>query len=130
MAPRILFVNKLAESCSFLSVLEKRGYHILRANNGLKLISQLEVEQPDLIIMDTKSSWPNSFNLCSALRRGKYRSIPVFFLSPKHSKEEFDRSRECGASNYFSLPGQMDNFLSSVKEVCGSPKNPSGEYFL
>ncbi|MBU1220835.1 response regulator [Myxococcota bacterium] len=122
MAPRILFINKMSDQCNFLTVLEKRGYHILTACNGLKMIRHLEVERPDLIIMQTKSSWPNSFSLCTALRSGKYSSIPVFFLSENNDDDEQNQSISCGANKYFSLPNQMDHFLQSVREICGAPK--------
>jgi DNA-binding response OmpR family regulator len=124
LAPKILFINKFNRKNSILSTLQNRGYSILRAANGLKLISHLEVENPDLIIMDTKSTWPNSFSLCSALRKGKYKTIPIFFLSSKSSKEESKKSYHCGCTQYFDLPEQLDNLYCKVKEFAGNPEFP------
>ena len=122
MAPKILFVNKFHRPHSLLHTLEKRGYRILRASNGLKLISHLEVENPDLIVMDTKAVWPNSFSLCKALRKGKYKSIPVFFYSDGPcTEEESTRSYQCGATQYFSMPSQLDSFITKVREFAGTP---------
>ncbi len=121
MAPKILYVHRTQRANQLLSRLENRGYAVLRASNGLKLISHLEVERPDLIIMDTKSSWPNSFSLCKALRKGKYRSIPIFFLSNKPTKEESRQSYLCGCTQYFSLPNQLDTLFTKVQEFAGTP---------
>ncbi len=121
MAPKILFVHQFPKLNPIQRALETRGYSILRASNGLKLISHLEVERPDLIIMDTRSSWPNSFSLCRALRNGKYKTIPIFFLSNQATKEESKKSYSCGCTQYFSIPSELDTLYSKVGEFAGVP---------
>jgi len=121
MAPKILYINKYFKSNPLLKSIESKGYKVLKASNGLKLISHLEVENPDLIMMDTKSAWPNSFNLCKALRKGKYKSIPIFFLSDQYSKDESFKSYNCGCTQYFTLPKQTNTLFSKIKEFAGTP---------
>ncbi|MGM0596413.1 MAG: response regulator [Myxococcota bacterium] len=121
MPPKILFINKNFKKNKIQINLKKRGYSILKANNGLKLISHLEVEHPDLIIMDTKSTWPDSFTLCKSLRKGKYKSIPVFFVTNQSTKKEYTDSFRCGCTQYFCLPSQFDTFYKKVQEFAGIP---------
>jgi response regulator RpfG family c-di-GMP phosphodiesterase len=115
--PRLLFVGKTQKYLRIKDVLTGKGYDILNATNGLKLISYLEMNTPDLILMDTKSLWPNSFSLCEKLKQGKYKNIPVFFISNNSDKEESKRSYKCGCTHYFCEKNHEENLYKKINEV-------------
>jgi DNA-binding response OmpR family regulator len=49
--------------------LELEGYDVEQAANGLRLISSLHVDRPDLILLDVMMSWIDGFELCARSRR-------------------------------------------------------------
>ncbi len=121
MAPKILFVPQNAGNSTIGTELSGQGYEVLRAENGLKFVSHLEVENPDLILMETRPHWANTFNLCSAIRHGRFGSKPVFFLSHSPDEEECKNSYQCGCTQYFRLPQQKRDLFRRIRECAGTP---------
>src|SRR5205807_4063480 len=64
------------------TILEQDGYDVAQAPSGLRLLSLLEVDRPDLILLDVAMSWINGFELCRAMKANRsYQNIPVVFIS-------------------------------------------------
>ena len=121
MAPKVLLVHPSPAESALDRRLQGEGYQVLRAENGLKLVSHLEVEQPDVIIMETRSAWSDSFQLCSALRHGRFARTPVFFLSSNPDEDECRHSYDCGCTQYFHMPRQMPALIRRIRECAGAP---------
>ena len=86
-------------------VLEKAGYDVAQAPSGLRLLSLLEVDRPDLVLLDVAMSWIDGFELCRALKaNANYRQIPVVFISGRSDKEDIETGLKCGAADYFVKP--------------------------
>jgi len=120
MAPKILLVDPASCHPGLEGDLCDRGYEVLRAENGLRFVSQLQVENPDLIIMDSRPRFCDSHTLCSAIR-SQFRHKPVFFLA--HDSHETDRRDHlgCGCTQVFSMPGQLPALIRRIGECAGTP---------
>ena len=98
------------------------GYEVKVAANGLKLVSTLHVDRPDLILLDVMMSWIDGFELCRAIKSNPdYRDIPVVFMSGKTSQSDIERGMACGAVDYFPKPLDLDRLLERVRELVGPP---------
>jgi CheY-like chemotaxis protein len=51
------------------TTLQQEGYEVKLAANGLRLISTLHVDRPDLILLDVMMSWIDGFELCRAIKQ-------------------------------------------------------------
>lgn len=99
-------------------VLEKAGYQVAQAPSGLRLLSLLEVDRPDLILLDIQMSWINGFELCRAMKaNATYQSIPVVFISGRSQKSDIDNGLACGAADYFVKPLDTLRLLERVREL-------------
>jgi DNA-binding response OmpR family regulator len=86
-------------------VLEDAGYQVAQAPSGLRLLSLLEVDRPDLVLLDVAMSWIDGFELCRALKaNANYRQIPVVFISGRSDQADIDSGLACGAADYFVKP--------------------------
>ncbi|PKN46102.1 MAG: hypothetical protein CVU59_07055 [Deltaproteobacteria bacterium HGW-Deltaproteobacteria-17] len=121
MAPKILLVHPSLCTPELDHSLSGQGYEILRADNGLRFVSQLEVENPDVIIMDSRTQWSDSHTLCSAIRSGRFHHKPVFFLSRDITEEECRTSSNCGCTQVFHMPRQMPALMRRIRECAGTP---------
>ena len=102
--------------------LVEAGYEVKVASNGLRLVTTLHVDRPDLILLDVMMSWIDGFELCRSLKRNdELRSIPVVFISGKTSREDVERGIECGAVDYFPKPLDLRRLLERVQELIGPP---------
>ena len=99
-------------------VLEKLGYDVAQAPSGLRLLSLLEVDRPDLILLDVAMSWINGFELCRAMKaNASYRNIPVVFISGRSAPADIETGMSCGAADYFVKPIDTRRLLERLREL-------------
>ena len=115
---KILLVEDDPEVREFLkTTLEMEGYTVLTAPNGVKLISNIRVDRPDVILLDIELPWIDGYELCKAIKsHPEYRKIPVIFVSVRNSPEQIRAGLSCGADDYIPKPIEIDNFLAAVKK--------------
>jgi DNA-binding response OmpR family regulator len=102
--------------------LVRAGYDVKLASNGLRLISTLHVDRPDLILLDVMMSWIDGFELCRAIKQNQeFRGIPIVFISGRTSAADVERGLECGAIDYFPKPLDLERLVSRVREIVGPP---------
>ena len=103
-------------------VLEKAGYTVAQAPSGLRLLSLLEVDRPDLVLLDVAMSWIDGFELCRALKANRsYRAIPVVFISGRSADHDVQTGLGCGAAGYFIKPLDTGALLERVNELLTAP---------
>lgn len=97
------------------------GFRVKLAANGLRLVSALQVDRPDLIVLDVMMSWIDGFELCRALKRNtEFCDIPVVFVSGRTSPEDQQQGLACGAVAYFPKPIDMGALIERVQQIVGA----------
>jgi DNA-binding response OmpR family regulator len=126
---KIIIVDDDRETREMLKMaLELEGYEVSQAANGLRLISTLHVDRPDLILLDVMMSWIDGFELCRAVKKNdEFRDIPVIFISAKKTAQDIRTGLAAGAADYFSKPIDMERLLSRIEALIGpaAPAAPS-----
>src|SRR5260221_11178773 len=98
------------------------GYDVTGVPKGLKLLSVLQVDRPDLIVLDVMMSWIDGFELCKAIKKNHdYETIPVLFVSAKASKADIEHGLACGAVDYVVKPFDLDELLGKIEALIGPP---------
>jgi CheY-like chemotaxis protein len=123
MARKVIIVDDDRETREMLQVLlELEGYEVKLVANGLRLISTLHVDKPDLILLDVMMSWIDGFELCQAIKKNpEFRDIPVFFISGRTSPEDIERGFAAGCHDYFPKPIDGERLVHRIREVIGPP---------
>ena len=99
-------------------VLEEAGFDVILAANGLRLVSTLQVDRPDLILLDVINSWIDGYELCRALKKNpQFRDIPVIFLSGRSAPPDVERGLACGAVDYFAKPLDSRKLVRRIHEL-------------
>jgi DNA-binding response OmpR family regulator len=119
--PLVAVVEDDREMRDWLSeVLRNAGYQVAMAANGLRLIAALQVDRPDLIVLDVNLSWIDGFELCRALKRNpSYADIPIVFLSGRSAPDDVAAGLACGAIDYLRKPVDGRTLLARVRELTG-----------
>src|SRR5260370_10399264 len=104
--PKIIIVDDDRETRELLALaLEREDFEVSQAANGLRLVSALQVDRPDLILLDVNMSWIDGFELCRALKKNPlWADIPVVFISGRSAQGDVDQGLACGAVDYFPKP--------------------------
>ena len=101
------------------------GYQVALAANGLRLVSALQVDRPDLILLDVNMSWIDGFELCRALKKNPlWADIPVVFISGRSRHDDVEQGLACGAVDYFAKPLDARELLDRIGELV-QPRQPS-----
>ena len=100
------------------ATLAEAGYEVKLAANGLRLVSTLQVDKPDLILLDVVMSWIDGFELCRALKKNpEFCDIPVVFISGRTDSADIKQGLDCGAVDYFPKPLDSQRLISRIKEI-------------
>lgn len=100
------------------AVLRKAGYDVALAANGLRLVSALQVDRPDLILLDVNMSWIDGFELCRALKKNpEWAKIPVVFVSGRSAPTDIEAGMACGAVDFFCKPIDGRALVSRVHQL-------------
>ena len=102
----ILVVDDQALVRSFLAAaLQKVGYEVVQASNGMEGLKAAFQRHPHLIITDTVMPQMNGCEMFGALRRNaETRDIPVIALSSKAAAEEEARLLDQGYFDFIPKP--------------------------
>jgi len=116
---KIIIVDDDRETRDMMKMaLELEGYEVSTAANGLRLISTLHVDRPDLILLDVMMSWIDGYELCRAVKKNEeFKDIPVMFVSAKKGPEEIRKGIEAGAVDFFTKPIDMERLLTRINDV-------------
>src|ERR1700738_487493 len=103
---KIIIVDDDRETREMLKMaLELEGFEVSQVANGLRLISTLHVDRPDLILMDVNMSWIDGFELCRAVRKSEeIQQFPLIFISARSAPSDVAKGVAAGANDYFPKP--------------------------
>jgi len=117
--PKIVVVDDDREVRDWLDdVLSGAGFNVKVAANGLRLVSALQVDQPDIILLDVVMSWIDGFELCRAIKKNpEFCDIPVVFVSGRTTPEDIRNGMACGAVDYFPKPIDSRQLVTRLKAL-------------
>jgi DNA-binding response OmpR family regulator len=117
--PKITIVDDDRDTREMLTLaLELEGFEVGQAANGLRLISAMHVDRPDVILLDVMMSWIDGFELCRAIKKNPtFADIPVIFVSARKSPEDERAGLAAGAHDYFTKPIDMDRLIGRIREI-------------
>jgi CheY-like chemotaxis protein len=91
------------------TVLEKRGYEIVIANDGEEAFQKALVLPPDLVITDVMMPKMDGWTLVKALRsKPEFAFVPMIFLTALGSDEDRIRGFRLGADDYLPKPFRFE----------------------
>jgi DNA-binding response OmpR family regulator len=126
--PKVIIVDDDRETRDMLALaLQLEGFEVSQAANGLRLISTLHVDQPDIILLDVNMSWIDGFELCRAVRKNEeFQNIPVVFVSARNAGSDVKKGLEAGASDYFTKPVEISTLVARLRELISEAPPPQG----
>lgn len=95
--------------------LEKEGFRVVEARDGVEALSKLRADSPDLVILDIMLPKMDGWEVCREIR--KNHTTPIIMLTAKG--EELNRvlGLELGADDYVSKPFSPIELVARVKAL-------------
>lgn len=121
-APRILVVDDARLMRAFhRSILEKGGYQVDEALNGLEALEKLLTAPADLLIVDINMPKMDGLTFLRTLRRGEgaAAAVPALMTSTEAKPKDKDEARAAGANFYLVKPISAEILLRHVDLLSG-----------
>jgi two-component system, OmpR family, alkaline phosphatase synthesis response regulator PhoP len=116
---KILLVDDELDVLEFLGYnLEKEGYTVYTANNGVKAIQLAEKYQPHLILLDVMMPEMDGISACEEIRRiPSLNNTLIAFLTARGEDYSQIAGFEAGADDYITKPVRPKVLISRVKAL-------------
>jgi DNA-binding response OmpR family regulator len=95
--------------------LEAEGFRVRHAGSARETSEQLELEVPDLVLLDVMLPDESGFEICRRLRRDS--TVPVLFLSARDSDADKIRGLGLGGDDYIVKSATPAEVVARVKAV-------------
>ncbi len=116
MKERILIVDDEPSILKFVrSNLQDKGYAVISATSGEEALHLIEMELPDLIILDIMMPGMDGFEVCRRLRQ--WSQTPIIMLSARGEEKDKVKCLDLGADDYIVKPFGANELMARVSAV-------------
>ncbi|MBP0724038.1 response regulator transcription factor [Bacillus sp. RG28] len=117
MSNKILVVDDEEHILTLIKFnLEQAGFEVVSANDGEEALAKVEIERPDLIVLDLMLPKKDGMEVCKELRLQR-NVTPILMVTAKD--DEFDKvlGLELGADDYMTKPFSPREVVARVKAI-------------
>ena len=126
MAKKILVVDDERHIVRLVQVnLERAGYEILTAYDGVEALEKVKSESPDMVVLDVMMPRMDGFEVLKNLQADpSYQDIPVIMLTAKAQDADIFKGWASGVSSYLTKPFNPRELLVFVERIFQSLNEP------
>lgn len=116
MPKKILIVEDEANIRELLRLyLEREGYAVIEAENGVEGIKLWKAEKPDMLLLDVMMPVMDGWAVCKEIRAES--DVPIIMLTAKGETADRVSGLEMGADDYIVKPLEMPEVIARVRAV-------------
>ena len=116
MPKKILIVEDEANIRELLRLyLEREGYTVLEAENGVEGIKKWKSDKPDMLLLDVMMPVMDGWAVCREIRAES--DVPIIMLTAKGETADRVCGLEMGADDYIVKPLEMPEVIARVRAV-------------
>ncbi len=105
------------------TILEGKGYSVASAYSGAELLSSLEKDKPDLVVLDIMMPQMDGLEVLTRLKAApETASIPVILLTAKVQYEDVLGGYKLGADYYITKPFTSTQLINGINLLLGENK--------
>jgi chemosensory pili system protein ChpA (sensor histidine kinase/response regulator) len=97
-------------------LLERNGYEVLLAKDGVDALRQLQDARPDIMLVDIEMPRMDGFDLTRNVRASREtRDIPIFMITSRTAEKHRGMALEIGVNEYLGKPYQEEELLGLIR---------------
>lgn len=119
MSQSVLIVDDEPMARTLLRLmLVRAGFEVAEAENGFDALEKVEVNIPDLILLDVMMPGMDGFTVCQKVRaRQETADLPIIMLSAKTDLDSINKGLLAGATKYLTKPISPEELTKHVKDA-------------
>jgi chemosensory pili system protein ChpA (sensor histidine kinase/response regulator) len=99
-------------------LLERHGYRVLTARDGLEAMQLLQEVKPDLMLLDIEMPRMDGFEVARQIRASEpLRALPIAMITSRTGDKHREKAQALGVNRYLGKPYQEEVLLSVVQEL-------------
>jgi chemosensory pili system protein ChpA (sensor histidine kinase/response regulator) len=108
--------------------LEREGYRVITAKDGMDAIQVLQENMPDIMLTDIEMPRMDGFELVRNVRDDeKTRDLPIIIISSRTAEKHRNLAKEIGVNAFLGKPVQDEELITQISILLGhmSPLTPA-----
>jgi len=106
-------------------LLQREGYTVAEARDGIQALDEVDRHAPDVIILDLNLPGLDGYGVLAQLRsRPATREIPVMVLTAKGDEDNEVRVFELGADDFVTKPFRARSLTARLEAVLSRHRSP------
>lgn len=99
-------------------VLERNGFEVMLAKDGVDAIAMLHERQPDIMLLDIEMPRMDGFEVARQVRRDdRLKNLPIVIISSRTGTKHQERARELGVNVFMGKPFQENELMKIINEL-------------
>lgn len=100
--------------------LERQGFNVVVAKDGIDAIDILQDTTPDMILLDIEMPRMDGFEVATQVRHNKHlKHIPIIMITSRTGEKHRERALEIGVNDYMGKPFQEQELLNKIQRILG-----------
>ncbi len=95
--------------------LNREGYEVIRASDGVSALNLARDREPDLILLDIMLPELDGLTVCRTLRRES--NVPIVLLTARGGEVDRIMGLDCGADDYIVKPFSLGELYARLRAV-------------
>jgi CheY-like chemotaxis protein len=114
---KILLVEDNEENRDALARrLQRRGYEVLTADDGLKAVERAAADRPDLVLMDMNLPEMDGWEATRRIKAApETKALPVIALTAHAMSGDREKALEAGCTDYHTKPVEFPRLLAQIE---------------
>ena len=99
-------------------LLEREGYRVLLAKDGVDALEQLREQKPDMLLVDIEMPRMDGFDLTRQVRGDdSTAAIPIIMITSRSADKHRNYALDLGVNAFFGKPFQEPELLATMQEL-------------
>ena len=99
-------------------LLERQGYDVVTAKDGVDAMEQLENVRPDLMLLDIEMPRMDGFEVTNLVRHHDiHQDLPIIMITSRTGEKHRERAFSLGATHYMGKPFQEAELLANIESL-------------
>ena len=98
--------------------LERRGYRVVMATDGLRGLAMARSESPDIVLLDMNLPEMDGWEVARALKSAEAtRPIPIIALTAHAMSGDREKAMGAGCDDYHTKPAELPRLLGQIEAL-------------
>ncbi|MCL6414133.1 Hpt domain-containing protein [Aestuariirhabdus sp. Z084] len=99
-------------------LLERQGFDVLLAKDGMDAVSQLQDKKPDVMLLDIEMPRMDGFEVASTVKNdSRLHDIPIIMITSRTGEKHRERAFSLGVEEYLGKPFQEADLLATINKL-------------